>query len=317
MERKYDLSRLKNAVRITDVLARFDLDAKLLVRDGELVGPCPLPDHKGDRNNRGAFRVRLSSGLWHCHTHCGGGDIVELVALMEGGNYAAAARALAQLEVGAQTAVPHHPRAGQKAPPRNAFSPYTKRLRLIPDHPWVRDRGIRPRTAQTFEAGWWPLRGFLEGCIGVRLHDPHGRPLGYAGRRVAPGQVRRFGKWKLPRDLPKGDMLFNWHRSLQRLRQGLIVVEGPFDAMRIWQAGFRSVVALLGARPTASQQALLASAPRIIVALDGDAAGRDGARAIARKLSPMSVRVVDLPEGRDPADLAEEDIRRIFAFLSP
>lgn len=312
MEHKYDLKRLKRVVRIADVLASYSLDAHLVARHGELVGPCPLPRHQGDRSNRAAFRVRRSNGLWHCQTHCGGGDIVELVALMEGGDYAAAARGLAQLEAGAQPAVPHHCPPDRKPPPTSSFSPYIKNLRLVHDHAHLRARGLQPRTAKVFEAGWWPLRGFLEGCIAVRLHDPVGRPLGYAGRRVARDTVQRFGKWKLPRALPKGDLLFNWHRARPLLQRDVVVVEGPFDAMRIWQAGFRAVVALLGSTATPSQQALLATAPKVVVMFDGDAAGRDGARDIARALAPVPVHVVDLPAGHDPADLSDEDIHRIL-----
>lgn len=315
MEHRYDFKRLKRMVGIADVLASYGLDANLLARHGELVGPCPLPGHHGDRNNRGAFRVRINNGLWHCQTHCGGGDVVELAALMEGGDYAAAARRLAHLEVGAQLAVLHKCRPSRGTAPRSSFSPYIKNLRLVPDHPHLRERGIQPRTAKSFETGWWPLRGFLEGCIGVRLHDPQGCALGYAGRRVEHNMVRRFGKWRLPSALPKSHLLFNWHRARPFLQRGVVVVEGPFDAMRIWQAGFRAVVALLGSTATPSQQLLLATAPKVIVMLDGDAAGRDGARTIARALTPVPVLVVDLPDGKDPADLPEEDIRRILSPL--
>ena len=44
------------------------------------------------------------------------------------------------------------------------------------------------------------------------------------------------------------------------------------------------MVALLGCSATPSQQALLATAPKVLVMLDGDAAGRHGARTIARAL---------------------------------
>lgn len=319
MERKYDLSRLKHTVGITEVLASYGLDAALRVQHGELVGPCPLPEHQGDRNNRGAFRVRPNNGVWNCQTHCGGGDVVKLAVMMEGGDYAAAARKLAYLETVSSPAFRHrchHYLPDRRTPPSNSFSPYIKPLQLVPDHAYLRARWFQPRTAMTFEAGWWPLGGFLEGCIGVRLHDPQGCPLGYAGRRVTSEQAQRFGKWKLPRELPKGDILFNWHRARPLLQRGVVVVEGPFDAMRVWQAGFRSVVALLGSTATPSQQALLSSAPNVIVLLDGDTAGRHGARKLASALTSTSVTVVDLPDGHDPADLPDEDVHRMLSFPS-
>ena len=206
-----------------------------------------------------------------------------------------------------------HPRPS----PRSPFSPYTRSLRLQPEHAFLRAHGIRAQTARLFEAGWWPLAGFLDGCIGVRLHDPQGQPLGYAGRRVSPDEARRFGKWKLPRGLPKADLLFNWHRARLQLGIGVVVVEGPFDAMRVWQAGCPFVVALLGSHPSLAQQALLSGVRKVGVLLDGDDAGREGARRIALALAPRPVQVLALPEGRDPADLDEEALRRVLAsFLS-
>jgi len=322
MERTYDLRRLKHTVGITEVLASYGLDANLRTQHGELVGPCPLPEHQGDRNNRGAFRVHPRSGVWNCQTHCGGGDIVELAATMEGGDYAAAARRLAHLEAGSSQAVRRHRhhrlpdlRPDRKIPPRSSFLPYSKTLRLVPDHPYLRARELQPRTTTTFEAGWWPLRGFLEDCIGVRLHDPQGRPLGYAGRRVSQEKAQRLGKWKLPHALPKGDILFNWHRARSISQRAVVVVEGPFDAMRVWQAGFRAVVALLGSAATPSQQALLSMAPNLIIMLDGDAAGRDGTRSIASALNCTPVTVVDVPDGYDPAGLSDDCIHRLLSPL--
>ena len=316
MARKYDLHRLKHAVSITEVLARYGLDSDLRQQREELVGPCPLPGHRGDRSNENALRVHPGKGVWHCLTHCGGGDMVKLVALLEGGDYAAAARSLADIEDGARPA----PRQRPAAPPRNAtpgrFVPYEKALWLRPEHRLLRDRGIRPETVRTFEAGWWPLSGLLAGCVGVRLHDPQGRPLGYAGRRVDPDEADRLGKWKLPRDLPKAGLLFNWHRAVPHLARGVVVVEGPFDAMRVWQAGWRPVVALLGTDLSSAQQALLATAPSVVVMLDGDDAGRQGARRLVSALAPRPVRVVRLPEGRDPADLDDEALRPLLTSSS-
>ena len=57
MARKYDLHRLKHAVSITEVLVRYGLDSNLRQQREELVGPCPLPGHRGDRSNENALRV--------------------------------------------------------------------------------------------------------------------------------------------------------------------------------------------------------------------------------------------------------------------
>jgi len=312
MDRRYDLHRLKQAVSIIEVLVRYGLDNALREEREELVGRCPLPGHRGDRSNRNALRVHPGKGVWHCLTHCGGGDVVKLVALLEGDDYAAAARSLAEIERGAQPAPCWRPAAPRDRTAPGGFVPYTKTLRMDPEHRLLKARGIRPETARTFETGWWPLSGLLAGCVGVRLHDSQGRPLGYAGRRVDPDEANRLGKWKLPRSLPKTDLMFNWHRAVPHMDRGVVVVEGPFDAMRVWQSGSRHVVALLGTELSSAQHALLAAAPRVVVMFDGDDAGRQGARRLASTLAPRPVRVVRLPQGRDPADLDDETLRAVL-----
>lgn len=57
MGRTYDLRRLKQVVDIIHVLAHYDLVSRLHRQQQELVGACPLPGHRGDRDNRRAFRV--------------------------------------------------------------------------------------------------------------------------------------------------------------------------------------------------------------------------------------------------------------------
>ncbi len=97
----------------------------------------------------------------------------------------------------------------------------------------------------------------------------------------------------------------------------MVLVEGPFDAMRLWQVGLRSVVALLGTGLSPAQRALVLSASKCVVMLDGDDAGRDGARRLASALTPHPTQVVGLPNGRDPADLNEEELRHLVAPFFP
>lgn len=313
--RKYDLHRLRHVVAITDVLGHYGLHAGLRAEGAERVGPCPLPDHAGDRDNRTAFRVHPDRGLWHCQTHCAGGDLVDFAARMEGGDYAAAARVLVHVEDRRPPATPHTTPVGPSPNGGRPFTPYTRRLRLDPEHPLLRARGIQPHTARTFEAGGWPLAGFLEGCVGIRLHDLHGRPLGYAGRRLDDEAAHRLGKWKLPVGLPRAGLLFNWHRARPQHESTIVIVEGPFDAMRVWQAGHRCVVALLGSSPTQAQADLLARATTRVLMLDGDPGGRDGARRLASLLPNRHIHIIDLPDGTDPADLPTPALRSILLSL--
>ena len=97
----------------------------------------------------------------------------------------------------------------------------------------------------------------------------------------------------------------------------MIVVEGPWDVLRITQAGFPAVVALLGHDFSRGQVALLTKAPKVVVMLDGDEAGREGARKLVAALGEHPVEVVELPDGADPADLSDEELRALLACFLP
>lgn len=77
------------------------------------------------------------------------------------------------------------------------------------------------------------------------------------------------------------------------------------------------VLCLLGTdlRPSAALELIRAS--KVLVMLDGDTAGRKGARKVAknvRGLAGPEVEVVDLPEGLDPKDLTIQQLR---GYVSP
>lgn len=291
-----DFGLLKQRVSIEQVLASRGLLDALTARGHRLVGPCPV--HGGD--NPAAFVVDRRRNLWRCFTGCdGGGDVVELVRRLDGCGYAEVARRLAGL---AGAAPPPQRRRAPTPPP---FRPYRRRLYLDPHHPLLRSRQIRPETAARYEVGAWYGRGMLTGCIGVRLHDPDGQPLGYAGRRLQPDDL---GKWVFPPRLPKNQLLYGLHRARQARR--LVLVEGPWEVLRLAQLGI-AAAALLGTHLSARQARLLRDRSQITVLLDGDPAGRRAAHQVARQLDATPVL---LEGGRDPADLGDRELRDLLLF---
>src|SRR5712692_10409391 len=81
------------------------------------------------------------------------------------------------------------------------------------------------------------------------------------------------------RDLKNSLVLFNLHRAMERGRltqQPLIVVEGFFDCMKVWQGGF-NCVALMGCEESAAQEELLVRhASQVLLMLDGDGGRPEG-----------------------------------------
>ncbi|MCP4381692.1 MAG: toprim domain-containing protein [Hyphomicrobiales bacterium] len=304
-------SHLKHRVSIEQVLTARGMMTALKQRGQRLIGPCPV--HRGDHPQ--AFVVDLSKDLWHCFTQCrGGGDVVDLVRRMDHSRYPDVARYLASL---AQV-LPTPARAEVNSPAR-PYRPYTRNLRLNPHAPLLVEKGIRAQTARRFEAGAYHGPGFLKGCVAVRLHDPEGRPIGYAGRRLDPRLAEQYGKWKFPSGLPKRDILYGFHRIASRLRQRIAVVECPWGVMRLAQIGIPAV-ALLGIALSHTQLQLLGQASRVVLMLDGDQAGRSASHRIVETLNKYTlaqVHRIDLPQDHDPDDLDNWQLSRCLLSLLP
>jgi DNA primase len=276
-------SHLKRLVSIERVLTARGVIASLTQRGQRLIGPCPV--HHGDHPQ--AFVVDRAKDLWYCFTRCrGGGDVVELVRRMDHCPYPEVARYLASLAQVAPT-----PARTQATRSDRTYQPYTRELRLDPYAPLLAEKGIWAKTARHFEAGAYQGPGFLEGCLAIRLHDPQGRPLGYAGRRLDPAQARRYGKWKFPAGLPKREILYGFHHITSRLQQGLALVECPWSVMRLAQIGIPAV-ALLGIHLSRTQLQLLRRTSPIVLMLDGDQAGRSASRQIADTLNQYTRSLV-------------------------
>jgi len=300
-----DFHFLKTRVTIEHVLDARGLLTTLRRHGQDLVGPCPI--HHGDSNT--AFVVSTAKNLWYCFTRCrSGGDVVDLVRCLDSSDYRSTALYLASLAGSAPAT------ARPKSDPK-PFLPFTARLKLDPHVSFLADKGIRPATARAFDAGLYRGSGFLRGCVAVRLHDHQGHPVGYTGRVLDP-HCARLGKWRLPPRLPKRTLLFNLHRVRHCLQHGLVLVEDPWSVMRLAQIDVPAV-ALLGTALSTHQAEFLASAARVLVMLDGDAVGRLAARDLRSRLAPAQIAVAELPDGHDPDQLSDHDLRACCYLFLP
>jgi DNA primase len=133
-----------------------------------------------------------------------------------------------------------------------------------------------------FGIGAYRGRGFLRGRIVIPIHDEAGALGAYAGRAID-GQDP---KYRFPTGFRKSLVLFNLHRVLPTGARTVIVVEGFFDGLAVHQAGYPAVVALMGSTLSRQQAELLTTHfDRVLLMLDGDAAGRHGAAAITSALA--------------------------------
>jgi hypothetical protein len=111
-------------------------------------------------------------------------------------------------------------------------------------HPYLAERGINEKTAIEFGVGFYAGPGLMHGRLVISIHNSEGELVAYCGRSVDQTQPR----YRVPPAFAKSEILFNMHRAGSAGDHSVVAVEGFFDCMRVHQAGFRSVVALMGIR---------------------------------------------------------------------
>ena len=177
-------------------------------------------------------------------------------------------------------------------------------------HPYLAARGILPSTAADFGLGYYRGPGLCSGRLVIPIHNAHAELVAYCGRALD-GSAPRY---RFPPGFAKSQVLFNFHRAAAADKRVVVVVEGFFDCFHLHQAGVRSVVALMGsALYEPQQQQLLKRFPRVILMLDGDAAGRRATADIATRLRSLcSVEVIDLAPETQPDQMSREQIRHVL-----
>jgi DNA primase len=205
------------------------------------------------------------------------------------------------------------------APNINVFQPFRYQISLNPKTAFLQDKKrISINTARRFETGIADRSAFLKGTVAVRLHDFHGQPIGYCGRRLDQNQISAWGKWRFPRHLPKRRILYNAHRAFVYRKHGIILVECPWSAMRLSQAGRPNVVSLLGTSLSTIQADWLLAAPSVLLMLDGDDTGRKASKAIVEKLRGKTKTFVhQLRDGLDPDDLSDGELEVVVSRYYP
>ena len=142
------------------------------------------------------------------------------------------------------------------------------------------------------------------------LFDLSQRVLGFGGRVLDNAASPKYLNSAESLTYQKGKQLYGLSHAVkegtQRMaREGVVIVEGYFDCILLWQAGFTNVVATMGTAFTQDHILLLKRfTEQFYLLFDADRAGKQAAeRSLPLFLkSGISARVVELPEGQDPDD---------------
>ena len=155
------------------------------------------------------------------------------------------------------------------------------------------------------------MLGRFRGRLMVPIQDLTGNVIAFTARKLSttpendPAFEAKYVNSPKTDLFNKGNMLFGIHIARKAVSDEtpFLMVEGQLDAIRCWKEGFEQTIATQGTAITEMQLSKLKNyAPRLIMCLDGDAAG---VRA-AVKVLPMALKVgldlafIRLEQGEDP-----------------
>jgi DNA primase len=318
-----DFKTIKRAVTIEQVLERYAVRLRRAGR--ELRGRCPI--HRGDGAD--TFHANTQKNAFHCFSCQAKGNVLDFVAAMESCGVREAALKLSEWFSISASAQPlsekpatSSVRANEKPVGESAGSddqpnkPLGFQLTGIDHaHPYLAARGIEKETAEYFGVGFFSGKGSMSGRIVIPIENDMGKIVAYAGRSVDGTEPR----YKLPAGFKKSQVLFNLCRAIEdsdgaeSSSGAVVLVEGFFDCMKVTQAEY-PCVALMGCSMSEQQEEQLTlNFRQVIIALDGDEAGRNAVGEIAARLAhKVWVRIVELTDGRQPDQLSTEEVRLLL-----
>lgn len=173
-------------------------------------------------------------------------------------------------------------------------------------------RGISPSTLLEFSAfttSELKLNNYL--CIPVYQHKKlrfiEGRLMVEVEEDIKSKYYRR------PEGARVSDILFPMDKLTDK--KHLIMVEGLFDMLNMWQCGYTNTVCIFGATNFNKDKLKVLdslSTVHVDIMFDGDTPGVKGAEKVANLLDSayISSRIIKVPANRDPGNLNKYEIRK-------
>lgn len=204
--------------------------------------------------------------------------------------------------------------------PESVYEPYRKIPRYL-----VEERGITEETCRIWDLGddpdmkraLFPMRnmeGQLMGIAGRFYADRCRCGLLFdswngASRCPNPNCCREIPPKYLNSDGIRKDLVLYGEHLIDKNIKRCYVVEGYLDAIRLWQMGYRNVVAIMGSDMSDVQANRLVDLfEELILIPDGDGPGRDFAVQVKKAINnrvPLIIK--EPPWGSDPGELTEEE----------
>ncbi len=332
MHSRASLEVLRNLADPIEILTTFGgVNISDILESGDEIR-CPCPLHNGD--NKTGFVWSRSKGLWYCFTHkCGSAlrnkhDVYEFVALKLGISFSEAAERVAE-RCGFNLEKAEASRRDSQLISNTNYvrdklisNKYLiSELEALTELPGYNAEGMDDVLAylqhrnytydQVKPFNLYPMRdsfGFER--MGIPVYDENGKLVGANGRLmdnifdypeevVINGKTYPVPKYKMTK-FDKGSVLYNLNNARRHsFKEGLILVEGQLDTIRLWNYGIYNSVCTLGTNLSTAQTSLVyRNCFRVTFLVEeGEAAEKGVISSIKKLRTAMKIFIAELPSG--------------------
>ncbi len=180
---------------------------------------------------------------------------------------------------------------------------------------FFKKRGILPATIEHFGLGYCS-KGMMKDRIVIPIHDHQGQLVAYCGRAANEEQIEKEGKYMMPPNFVKSEVVYNLHR--QKGPNRLILVESFLSVFQLYQNDIENVIALMGSSIGEQQEELIVNAlgfnGKAVLLFVGDEDGQKCIRDCLTRLSKkLFVKAVDItPYDKKPHRLDPDVIKKLL-----
>jgi DNA primase len=333
--------RSKDRTQVETIRATADIPAilskygaEIAIQSSENIR-CTCVLHGG--SNPTSLSYDFGKNVFHCFGECGfKGDVFDFIQTMEKCSFPDAVKIASEYasksypgvySAAASVEVKPWVTAMEKAyftPDRNkAIEPtLVERSMRYKPNPYVLQGKFTEATISYFEVGYCTFNDYFMNRAIIPIHDEHGLLVGYSGRDMS-GTSTSVNKYRIKKGFKKGKCLYNLHRAKSYISPSspLVVVEGFGQAWRLHEAGFRSVVALMGKELSEEQADLIwVNTTSLILGLDFDEPGVEATKKIIDRFQDkLDIRVMtsELDSTVDIADMSISQVRDCYSNSIP
>ena len=256
---------------------------------------CPFHEEKTP-----SFYIHKEDLICHCFG-CGAAGSLATVVARKTQTPVADVRATLNLNI-VELAISH--RSSLDLSPRTYPKSWLAPWKRISNHPYLEQRGFTNETIEHFEARWDPSTRRVVFPMWCKTEL-----RGAAGRATDGRDPKWFFYW----NCQKSKQI--WPDTIPE--SPVIVVEGMFDVMWLWQHG-HSAVSIQGSKPSKEQISQIKNqASSVIIMLDNDEAGRLGEALLEDTLrDSCTLHYVKWPaHANDAMDLSAAEIDSLLEDL--